>query len=117
MNKNWIRLFVAAFLEIFWVIGLTHSHNFWTWTGTVIAIIVSNYLMITAAQILPAGTAYAIFVGIGTAGTVVSEILFFSEPFKWEKIFLIVILLFGVIGLKVVTDNESDREVEKGAES
>src|SRR5699024_1317596 len=99
MNINWIKVFVAAFLEVFWVIGLTHSHDLWTWTGTVILIIVSNYLMISAAQVLPAGTVYAIFVGIGTGGTVVAEILFFGEPFRWGKIFLIAVLLSGVIGL------------------
>lgn len=113
MNRNWIKVFVAAFLEIFWVVGLTHSYDFWTWTGTIIAIIISNYLMITAGQVLPAGTVYAVFVGLGTAGTVISEILFFGEPFKWKKILLILLLLIGVIGLKLVTDNE----VEEGAES
>jgi paired small multidrug resistance pump len=113
MNKNWIKVFVAAFLEVFWVIGLTHSYDFWTWTGTVIAILVSNYLMITAAQVLPAGTVYAIFVGLGTAGTVIAEILFFGEPFKWAKILLILLLLIGVIGLKLVTSEK----VAEGAES
>ncbi|MCM3634008.1 MULTISPECIES: DMT family transporter [Paenibacillus] len=113
MNKNWVKVFIAAFLEIFWVIGLTHAYDFWTWTFTVIAIIVSNYLMITAAQVLPAGTVYAIFVGLGTAGTVMSEILFFDEPFHWVKVILIGVLLTGVIGLKLVTDEKS----EKGAEA
>ncbi|MDD4768048.1 MAG: multidrug efflux SMR transporter [Desulfotomaculaceae bacterium] len=111
MNKTWIKVFVAAFLEIFWVIGLTHSDDFWTWTGTIIAIIVSNYLMITAAQVLPAGTVYAIFVGLGTAGTVMAEILFFGEPFKLAKIILITILLAGIIGLKLITNDQA----EKGA--
>ncbi|KAA9027044.1 DMT family transporter [Niallia endozanthoxylica] len=113
MNQNWIKVFVAAFLEVFWVIGLAHAYDFWTWTGTIIALIISNYLMITAAQVLPAGTVYAIFVGLGTAGTVISEILFFGEPFKWAKILLIGLLLMGVMGLKLVTDNKS----EEGAES
>ncbi|MDD2190604.1 MAG: SMR family transporter [Eubacteriales bacterium] len=113
MNKNWIKVLIAAFLEVFWVIGLTHAYDFWTWTWTIIAIIVSNYLMITAAQVLPAGTVYAIFVGLGTAGTVISEILFFVEPFNWGKIILIVILLAGVIGLKLITDDK----IEKGVES
>ncbi|MDR4889811.1 SMR family transporter [Fredinandcohnia sp. QZ13] len=113
MNTNWIKVFIAAVLEVFWVIGLTHSYDFWTWTGTVIAIIISNYLMITAAQVLPAGTVYAIFVGLGTGGTVIADILFFGEPFKWTKILLILLLLVGVIGLKLVTDEK----VEKGAES
>jgi paired small multidrug resistance pump len=113
MSGNWAKVFVAAFFEVFWVIGLAHAYDFWTWTGTIIFIIVSNYLMITAGQVLPAGTVYAVFVGLGTAGTVISEILFFAEPFKWEKIILIGLLLIGVIGLKLVTDNK----VEEGAES
>ena len=113
MNTHWVKVFVAAFLEVLWVIGLTHSYNFWTWTATMILIIVSNYLMITAAQKLPAGTVYSIFVGLGTGGTVVAEILFFNEPFKWEKILLITILLAGVIGLKLVTDEGEKKGDEK----
>ncbi|MFD1067085.1 DMT family transporter [Oceanobacillus locisalsi] len=112
MNGNWLRVFVAAFLEIFWVIGLTHAYNFWTWVGTIILIIVSNYLMITAAQILPAGTVYAVFVGLGAAGTVIAGILFFGEAFKWEKIILIAILLSGVIGLKLVTPDKAKEGAE-----
>ncbi|MEL1134376.1 SMR family transporter [Desulfitobacterium sp. THU1] len=113
MNRNWLKVFVAAFLEVIWVIGLAHAFDFWTWSGTIITLVISNYLMITAAQILPAGTVYTVFVGLGTAGTIVAEIIFFAEPFKWEKILLIVILLIGVIGLKSVTDNRT----EEGAES
>lgn len=113
MNKNWIKLFVAAFLEVFWVIGLAHAYDFWTWTATFILIIVSNYLMINVAQVLPAGTVYAVFVGLGAGGTVIAEILFFGEAFRWAKVFLIAVLLSGVIGLKLVTDNESNEIVER----
>ncbi len=112
MNLNWIKLFIAAFLEVFWVIGLAHAYDFWTWTGTVILIIASNYLMITVAQVLPAGTVYTVFVGLGAGGTVIAEILFFGEPFRWAKIFLIAVLLSGVIGLKLVTDNQGDKVAE-----
>src|SRR5690625_7303613 len=115
MNKNWIKVFIAAFLEIFWVIGLAHAYDFWTWFGTIVAIIVSNYLMITAAQVLPAGTVYAVFVGLGTGGTVFAEILFFGEPFRWGKVFLIEVLISGVIGLMLVIDNKSGC-IEKGCE-
>ena len=107
MNMNWIKVFIAAFFEVLWVIGLKHADDFWTWGGTVVSIIVSFYLMIMAGRKLPVGTVYAVFVGIGTAGTVLSDILFFGEPFKVEKILLIVILLAGVIGLKVVTIDEA----------
>ncbi|PEQ30479.1 QacE family quaternary ammonium compound efflux SMR transporter [Bacillus cereus] len=106
MNKDWIKVFVAAFFEIFWVIGLKHADDFWTWTGTIIAIFLSFYLMIMAGRILPVGTVYAVFVGLGTAGTVFSEILFFGEPFKMGKVLLILFLLAGVIGLKLVTDDK-----------
>ncbi|GKV68381.1 multidrug resistance protein SMR [Sporosarcina sp. NCCP-2716] len=94
------------------MIGLTHAYDFWTWTGTIILIVVSNYLMITAAQVLPAGTVYAIFVGLGTAGTVIAELLFFGESFKWGKIILLITLLFGVIGLKLVTPEKAKEGVE-----
>lgn len=113
MNRNWMKLIVAAILEVFWVIGLAHAYDFWTWTGTIITLIISNYLMITVGQVLPAGTVYAVFVGLGTAGAVISEILFFGEPFKWEKLLLIFLLLIGVIGLKLVTKTQ----VEKGVNS
>ncbi|MDR0140150.1 SMR family transporter [Metabacillus idriensis] len=113
MNKDWIKVFVAAFFEIFWVIGLKHAYDFWTWAGTAIAIFVSFYLMIMAGRKLPVGTVYAVFVGLGTAGTVFSEILFFGEPFKLEKALLILLLLAGVISLKLVTTDK----VQEGAES
>lgn len=106
MNKDWMKVFIAAFFEVFWVIGLKHAEDFWTWTGTVIAIFISFYLMIMAGRKLPVGTVYAVFVGLGTAGTVFSEILFFGEPFKVDKALLILFLLTGVIGLKLVTTDK-----------
>lgn len=107
MNKEWIKVFIAAFFEVFWVIGLKHAYDFWTWSGTAIAIFVSFYLMIMAGKRLPVGTVYAVFVGLGTAGTVFSEIIFFGEPFEAQKILLILVLLAGVIGLKLVTPNQA----------
>lgn len=113
MNANWIKVMIAAFFEVFWVIGLKHADDVWTWAGTVIAIAVSFYLMIMAGKNLPVGTVYAVFVGLGTAGTVFSDIVFFGEPFKLAKILLILVLLAGVIGLKLVTKDP----VQEGAES
>ncbi|AMQ07912.1 DMT family transporter [Sporosarcina psychrophila] len=113
MNTDWVKVIIAAFFEVFWVIGLKHANDFWTWTGTIIAIIVSFYLMIMAGKKLPVGTVYTVFVGLGTAGTVFSDIIFFDEPFKLAKVLLILVLLGGVVGLKLVTQ-DSDKE---GAES
>ena len=112
MNTNWIKVVVAAFFEVFWVMGLKHAYDFWTWVGTSLSIIISFYVLITAGRYLPVGTVYAVFVGLGTAGTVMTEIIFFGEPFKMEKIILIVLLLLGVIGLKLVTYDGIHREDE-----
>ncbi|SYX82919.1 Multidrug resistance protein [Paenibacillus alvei] len=113
MNKHWIYVFIAAFFEVFWVIGLKHANNVWEWGGTAISIIVSFYVMIMAGKKLPVGTVYAVFVGLGTAGTVFAEMAFFGEPFKMIKVLLILVMLAGVMGLKLVTkDSEA-----KGAES
>lgn len=108
MNANWIKVFIAAFFEVFWVIGLKHADDFWTWSGTVISIVISFYLMIMASKYLPVGTVYAVFVGLGTAGTVFSEIVFFDEPFKIIKVVLILVLLAGVVGLKLVTEEKQE---------
>jgi paired small multidrug resistance pump len=109
LNKEWIKVFIAAFFEVFWVIGLKHADSIWEWIGTIISIMISFYVLIAAGKKLPVGTVYAVFVGLGTAGTVVSELLFFGEPFKLAKLLLIFILLVGVVGLKLVTnDNEEE---------
>ncbi|MFJ8065877.1 DMT family transporter [Psychrobacillus sp. NPDC096426] len=113
MHKDWLKVYIAAFFEVFWVVGLKHADDFWSWAGTVISIIVSFYLMIVAGRKLPVGTVYSVFVGMGTAGTVLSEILYFGEAFKLSKILLIVILLAGVVGLKLVTKDK----VQEGDES
>jgi paired small multidrug resistance pump len=66
-----------------------------------------------AGRKLPVGTVYAVFVGLGTAGTVLSEIIFFGEPVKVEKMILILLLLVGVLGLKLLTKDD----VQEGVES
>ena len=110
MNKEWLKVFIAAFFEVFWVIGLKHADNTLEWIGTIICIAISFYLMIMAGKELPVGTVYAVFVGLGTAGTVCSDILFFGEPFSWVKMILIIILLAGVVGLKLVTGEKKGEE-------
>jgi len=115
MNSDWLKVVVAAFFEVCWVIGLKHAEGFWAWAGTAIAISISFYALIMAGRKLPVGTVYAIFVGLGTAGTVISEIVLFGEPFKISKIVLIALLLAGVIGLKLVT--QDGNRGRKGADS
>jgi len=108
MNKTWISVIVAAVFEVAWVIGLKHANSLLEWGGTAIAIYVSFYLMIRAARSLPVGTVYAVFVGLGTAGTVVAEILLFDAAISVPKVALIGLLLIGVIGLKLLSKNKQE---------
>ncbi|MBF7017979.1 DMT family transporter [Staphylococcus durrellii] len=103
---NWLKIIAAAGFEVGWVIGLTHSSNIIEWLGTVIAIFLSFYLLIQASKVLPVGTTYAIFVGLGTTGVTLCDFLIFGQPLNIGKIFLIFILLAGVLGLKLATSNE-----------
>lgn len=105
---QWMKVILAALFEVCWVIGLKYADNVWDWVGTVIAICASFYLLVIAGRDLPVGTVYAVFVGLGTAGTVLSEIVFFGEPLQWTKLLLISVLLIGVVGLKLVTKESKE---------
>ena len=108
MTKYWIIVLVSVLFEIGWVMGLKHATSALEWIATIIAIIISFSGLIYASSKIPVGTCYAVFVGLGTAGTVLVEMLFFNEPFKLIKIILIAILLVGVLGLKLLS---SDKKV------
>ncbi|MDQ1910807.1 multidrug efflux SMR transporter [Paenibacillus sp. GD4] len=106
MNKGWVFVFIGSVIEVLWVTGLKHSHHYLEWTGTVLAIALSFYLLIRSiGSGLPVGTVYAVFTGLGTMGTVLTEMIVFGEPFRVLKIVLIVVLVAGVMGLKLVTSN------------
>jgi paired small multidrug resistance pump len=106
MNKTWLSVVIAAVFEVGWVIGLKHADSGLEWVGTAIAIFVSFYLMIKATRTLPVGTVYAVFVGLGTAGTVIAEILLFDAEVQALKMVLIALLLLGVIGLKLLSKDK-----------
>lgn len=110
MNRNWAYVLIAGLFEVGWVVGLKHANTWLEWAGTAIAIIVSFGLLILASKRLPVGTVYAVFTGLGTSGTVLMEFLVFGEPFKWAKVLLILLLLTGIIGLKLITKETEDAE-------
>lgn len=111
MNRSWSFIFIGALFEVMWVIGFKHAHDALTWAGTVAALAISFGLIIIASNRLPVGTVYAVFTGLGTAGTVLAEMIIFDEPVKWTKLFLIALLLAGVLGLKLVGGSTKSEEV------
>jgi len=116
MTKHWLLVVVAAIFEVIWVTGLKHADSILTWLITIAAIAVSFAGLIHAGKKLPTSTVYAVFVGLGTVGTVISEMIWFGEPFQWTKIGLIALLLIGIIGLKVVTPDH-EQHSQQGGES
>ncbi|MDX5423043.1 MAG: multidrug efflux SMR transporter [Hymenobacteraceae bacterium] len=104
MNVAWIYLILAGICEIGWAFGLKYSEGF-TKLGvsavTVFVMILSFVLLSQAMRHLPLGTAYAIWTGIGAAGTAILGIVFLNEPRDAIRIFCILLIITGVIGLKV----------------
>lgn len=111
MNQ-WLLLFIAGLFEVVWVTGLKYSATWWAWTGTIIMLILSFDLLLRCSKKLPVGTVYAVFTGIGTAGTVATEMILFGEPLVWSKLALILLLVAGVLGLKVVTPHPKKERSE-----
>lgn len=99
----WILLIVAGVLEAGWAIGLKYTQGFTKLVPSVLTIagiIVSMYLLSVAARTLPIGTAYAVWVGIGTFGAIVLGMVFLGEPVSAARIFFLALLLISIIGLK-----------------
>ena len=101
----WTILILAGILEIGWAIGLKYTEGFtrlWPSVWTIAAMIFSIYLLAIAARSLPIGTAYAVWVGIGAAGTIVLGMALFDEPREWTRLVCLGLIVAGVVGLKLV---------------
>jgi len=101
----WIVLVVAGLMEIVWVVGMKYSGGF-TKLGpsimTLAAAGISFWLLAAAIKILPIGTAYAAWTGIGAAGAAVLGMILFKEPATAARIACIVLIVGGTVGLKLL---------------
>ena len=100
----WILLLLAGLFEIAWAVGLKFTEGFtriWPTAGTIAALVISVGLLGSAARFLPVGTAYAVWTGIGAAGTVLCGIIFLGEPVTAVRLACVGLILAGVVGLKV----------------
>src|SRR5699024_766016 len=96
---GWFYVFLAAFVEIFWVLGLKYSTNALMWTGTVITIIFSFYFIIRACDLLPSGTVYAVFTGSGAAAIAIIDFTLLDSQFTYAKGLFIAFIIIGVVGI------------------
>ncbi|WP_342514256.1 SMR family transporter [Sporosarcina sp. FSL K6-1522] len=105
----WILLLIAGITEIVWAIGLKEAHGFTVLLPSIISVIfisISFFLFAKAMEVIPIGTAYAIFTGIGAAGTAIVGMLVFGESAGAKKLFFLVLLLVGIVGLKLADGKE-----------
>ena len=103
---NWVLLVLAGLFEIGWAIGLKYTQGFtrlWPSVGTILAMVVSLWLLGVAMKDLPVGTAYAIWVGVGAVGTAVLGIVLFNEPATTLRITSLLLIVAGLVGLKLAT--------------
>ena len=100
----WVILLVAGLFECGWAIGLKYTDGFtrlWPTVWTVMAMGISLWLLGLAMKSLPIGTAYSVWVGIGAIGTVILGIILFSEPANFGRLFSVILILLGIVGLKL----------------
>lgn len=100
----WILVLLAGFLETGWAIGLKYSDGFSRPVPTALTIIgalASFWLLSLAMKDLPVGTAYAVWVGIGTLGTAILAVILFNEPVNLVRVLGILMILGGIIALKL----------------
>lgn len=100
----WICLFVAALFEVAWAVGMKYSNGFtrfWPTVYTFAASLVSFVLLAQATKTLPLGTSYAVWTGLGAAGTAALGILWFGESASLPRLFCIVLIVAGVAGLEL----------------
>lgn len=99
----WILLLLAGLLEVVWVLSMKASEGFTRhlYTGiTLVTAWVSFWLLGVALKVLPVGTAYAVWTGVGAVGAAILGILLFNEPAGLARMACIALIIIGIFGLK-----------------
>ncbi|WP_162427521.1 DMT family transporter [Pontibacter pudoricolor] len=107
---NWILLIIAGLFEVGFASCLGKAKEstgvtatYW-YVGFLVCLSISMFLLVKATQVLPIGTAYAVWTGIGAVGTVLMGIFFFKEPAEFWRLFFITTLIASIVGLKAVSN-------------
>lgn len=107
---NWIILIIAGLFEVAFASCLgkakmaTGNEVYLWYAGFIVTLAISMILLVKAIQTMPVGTAYAVWTGIGAAGTVLIGILVFKEPATFLRLLFITTLIGSIIGLKLVSN-------------
>ncbi|HEX6002318.1 MAG TPA: multidrug efflux SMR transporter [Hyphomicrobiaceae bacterium] len=102
----WVALVVSGLVDVAWALAMKKADGFANpaWSAiSLVLLAIFVYLLTKALQVLPVGTAYAVWTGIGAAGTVIAGIVLFSEPASAARIFFIATVVAGITGLKMTS--------------
>ena len=100
----WTLLLLAGLFEVAWAVGLKYTDGFTKWmptTLTVAAMVASVVLLGLAVKHLPVGTAYAVWTGIGTIGTVILGIVLLGDSAAPLRVACLALIVLGIAGLKL----------------
>jgi quaternary ammonium compound-resistance protein SugE len=102
----WIALIASGLIDVAWVLAMKKADGFANpqWSAiSVVLLAVFVFLLTKALQVLPVGTAYAVWTGIGAAGTVLAGIVLLGEPASPLRLLFIATVVAGIAGLKVTS--------------
>ena len=105
-GQAWGLLLVAGLLEIVWALGLKYSDGFTRWVPSVVVVIGAALSFCSrpgGMRALPAAPAYAVWTGIGAAGTAILGIVLLGEPATLLRLGCVGLIVAGVLGLKMVS--------------
>lgn len=105
-SSAWLVLLIAGLCEVGWAVGLKYTEGFsrlWPSLATLLAMVVSVALLGWSLKVLPLGTAYAVWTGIGAVGTALLGMLLFGESREVARLLSISLIVAGIVGLKLLT--------------
>ena len=106
---HWLILIIASIFEVGFATCLgklktaTGNATIWWFVGFAVCLTLSVYLLFRATKVLPIGTAYAVWTGLGAAGIVLVGIFVFKEPATFWRMFFLTTLIASIVGLKLVS--------------
>ena len=109
-KQPWTLIVIAGLLEIVWALGFKYVPENAPWymqAVIFVALIASFVLLADAMKQLPAGTAYAVWTGIGATGVAILGMMFFREPVTLARCAFIALIVIGIVGLKFSGDNHA----------
>jgi quaternary ammonium compound-resistance protein SugE len=101
----WLILVVAGLLEIVWAIALKQSDGFSRLGPSIVGVgaaVLSFLLLTVALRQLPAGTGYAVWVGIGAVGVAIAGIILLGEAVSVARVIFLAVIITGIVGLRIV---------------